>query len=447
VGTGGSGRRRYALDLSPLRTSPDFRLLFAASGVSGFGSFITYVTIPYQVAKLTDDPLLVGLIGVAELVPLLFMAFVGGALADYLDRRLLVLSGEIAFTVLTGVLLLNAFSDAPHLWLLYVVAALTAAIDGIQRPAMDGLVPRLVTPQEIPAASALSSLRMQLASLGGPSLAGVLIATTGVAWVYAIDLATFAFSLACLAAMRTVPPPPSADRPSLRSVAAGLRYARSRPELLGTYLVDINAMLFAFPQALYPFLAERLGGPAVLGLLYAAPSVGSLLATALSGWTGAVHRHGLMVVLAAGVWGLGIGGVGLAHSLWLVLLCLVVAGAADMVSGQFRSIIWNQTIPDHLRGRLAGIEMLSYSTGPLLGNLRAGLAARWVGVGGSVVSGGLLCVAGTLALAAALPSFLRYDGRHGLARKQAEDEAWAAAAAAAPAAVAAVAVPGAAGAP
>lgn len=221
-------RRRYLLDLTPLRTSRDFRLLFAASGVSGFGSFITYVTVPYQVARLTDDPLLVGLLGVAELVPLLVMAFVGGALADYLDRRLLVLSGEVAFTGLTGLLLVNAFSDTPHLWLLYVVAGLTAAIDGVQRPALEGLVPRLVTPQEIPAASALSSLRMQLAALGGPSLAGVLIATTGVAWVYAIDLATFAFSLACLAAMRRVPPPPAADRPSLRSVAAGLRYAGSR---------------------------------------------------------------------------------------------------------------------------------------------------------------------------------------------------------------------------
>lgn len=205
-------RRRYLLDLTPLRTSRDFRLLFAASGVSGFGSFITYVTVPYQVARLTDDPLLVGLLGVAELVPLLVMAFVGGALADYLDRRLLVLSGEVAFTGLTGLLLVNAFSDTPHLWLLYVVAGLTAAIDGVQRPALEGLVPRLVTPQEIPAASALSSLRMQLAALGGPSLAGVLIATTGVAWVYAIDLATFAFSLACLAAMRRVPPPPRSVR-------------------------------------------------------------------------------------------------------------------------------------------------------------------------------------------------------------------------------------------
>jgi MFS family permease len=181
---------------------------------------------------------------------------------------------------------------------------------------------------------------------------------------------------------------------------------------------------------LYPFLAERLGGPAVLGLLYAAPSAGSLVATLSSGWTKRVHRHGLAVVLAAGGWGLAIVGAGLAHTLWLALLCLGLAGASDMISGIFRMTIWNQTIPDHLRGRLAGIEMVSYSTGPLLGNLRAGLTARWVGVGGSIVSGGLLCVAGTVALAVALPRFVRYDGRHGLAGKQAADAAWLARAAA-----------------
>jgi MFS family permease len=424
-----STARRLALDLTPLRTSRDFRLFFGAAGISGLGSFITYVTIPFQVAEMTNDPLLVGLLGVCELVPLLFMAFVGGALADYLDRRLLVLGGEVALTALTGVLLVNSLFDEPHLWVLYVVAGLTAAMDGVQRPAMEGLTPRIVTPAEIPAASALNSLRMQAAQLAGPAAAGVLIATVGLTWVYAIDLATFAVSLLLLLFIRAVPPPPAADRPSLRSVATGLRYARSRPELLGTYLVDINAMFFGMPQALYPFMAQKLGGPAVLGLLYAAPALGSLLATVSSGWTGRVHRHGLMVLLAAGAWGVAIIGVGLTSWLWLALTFLALAGAADMISGLFRMIIWNQTIPDHLRGRLAGIEMLSYSTGPLLGHVRAGLAARWLGVGGSVISGGVLCVLGTVALAAALPSFARYDGRDGLARKQAEDEAWVAAAA------------------
>jgi MFS family permease len=422
---------RLGLDLAPLRSSRDFRLVFTGAGVSAIGSYLTYVSIPYQIYLLTHDPLLVGLLGLCELGPLLFMSFVGGALADYVDRRRLVIIGELAFTVLTAVLLINALLGKPQLWIMFVVAALTTAIDGLQRPALDAIVPRLVAPAQIPAASVLNSLRMNVASLAGPALGGVLLATLPLAWVFAIDLGTFAISLACLAVMRAVPPPPAADRPSLRSIGTGMRYAGRRPELLGTYLVDINAMFFGMAQSLYPFVAARLGGPAVLGLLYAAPSAGSLLATLSSRWTGRVHRHGLAVVLAAGGWGLATVGFGLSPTLWLALTCLVLAGAADMISGIFRSVIWNQTIPDHLRGRLAGIEMLSYTIGPTLGNARAGATARLpgVGVGGSIVWGGVACVAGTLALAAALPAFIRYDGRDGLARKIAEDEAWVAAAA------------------
>jgi MFS family permease len=418
------------MDLTPLRTSRDFRLVFAGGGISMLGSFITYVSIPYQVYLLTHDPLLVGLLGVCELVPLLIMAFVGGALADYVDRRRLVILGEVAFTVLTGALLVNALMGRPQLWLLFVVAALSTTIDGLQRPAFDAMVPRLVRPEELPAAIVLNSLRMNVASLAGPALAGVLLATVDLAWVFAIDLATFAVSLACLAVVRAVPPPPAPVRPSLRSVGAGLRYAGSRPELLGTYLVDINAMFFGMSQALYPFVADRLGGPAVLGLLYAAPSAGALLATVTSRWTGRVHRHGLAVTLAAATWGVAIVGFGVAGTLSFALACLIAAGAADMISGVFRSVIWNQTIPDHLRGRLAGIEMLSYTIGPTLGNARAGAAARFVGVSGSIVWGGLICIAGTAVLAAILPAFLRYDGREGLAQKIAEDEAWASRAAA-----------------
>jgi MFS family permease len=208
-------------------------------------------------------------------------------------------------------------------------------------------------------------------------------------------------------------------------VITGLRYARSRPELLGTYLVDINAMFFGMPQALYPFLATQLGGPRILGLLYAAPAVGSLLATIGSGWTGRVQRHGLMVLLAAALWGVGIVGAGLSTTLWLTLFCLAFAGAADMISGIFRSIVWSQTIPDHLRGRLAGIEMLSYTTGPLLGQLRSGGMARTrLGVTGSIWVGGVLCIVGTAALAVALPRFLNYNGKDGIARKKAADDAW-----------------------
>jgi MFS family permease len=251
----------------------------------------------------------------------------------------------------------------------------------------------------------------------------LLIAHTNMATVYAIDLATFVISLACLAFLRAVPPPEAANRPSLKSVVEGLRYARSRPELLGTYLVDINAMFFAFPVALYPFLADRFGGPAVLGLFYAALSAGSLAVTLTSKWTGRVHRHGLAVLLAAGVWGVGIVIFGLSGWLWLALVGLFIAGAGDMVSGIFRAVIWNQTIPDFLRGRLAGIEMLSYLIGPQLGQTRAGLSARYLGSAGAVLWGGVFCVAGTVALAFVLPAFLRYDGRDGLKRKEAEEAA------------------------
>jgi MFS family permease len=416
--------RRLGIDLTPLR-SRDYRLVFIGGTVSGFGSFITYVTIPFQVAAITDDPLMVGLLGACELLPLLVMAFVGGALADYLDRRLLVRGGELALAALTGVLLVNALSDRPHLWLLYVVAALSACVDGVQRPALEAMVPRLVLPEQLPATMALGSLGMQAGQLGGPALAGLLISAWDLSWVYLFDLATFAVSLVCITLVRAVPPPPAADRPSIKAVVTGLRYARSRPELLGTYLVDINAMFFGMPQALFPFLATQLGGPRILGLLYAAPAVGSMLATLGSGWTGRVHRHGLMVLIAAALWGVGIVGVGLSNTLWLTLFCLAFAGAADMISGIFRTTIWSQTIPDHLRGRLAGIEMLSYMTGPMLGQVRSGLTARTrLGITGSIWLGGALCIAGTVALAATLPRFLRYNGKDGIALKKAADEAW-----------------------
>lgn len=414
---------RSGLDLTPLRTSRDFRLNFLGSMTSMFGAMVTFVAIPYQVARLTGSPLAVGLLGACELVPILIMAFVGGALADYMDRRRLVLLSESAFAVVTGALLVNAALSRPAVWVLFVCSALLAGIDGIQRPALDAMIPRLVAAEQIPAASALGSLRMNIAAVAGPAVGGLLIAAVGLPWVYAVDVVTFAFSLGALLLMHAIPPPTGADRPSLRSVAVGLRYARSRPELLGTYLVDFNAMFFGMPMALFPFVADRMGGPAVLGLLYAAPSAGAILATLTSGWANNVHRHGLMVVLAAGAWGLAIVGFGFADGRWLALLFLAVAGAADMISGMFRSIIWNQTIPDHLRGRLAGIEMVSYTTGPLLGNTEAGLAASVFSLRTSIVSGGILCVVGTGVLALALPAFLRYDGRRALEAKRAADAA------------------------
>jgi MFS family permease len=227
-------------------------------------------------------------------------------------------------------------------------------------------------------------------------------------------MATFAASLVALGLMRAVPPPAGGERPSLRGVLAGIGYARSRPELVGTYSVDLVAMFFGMPLALFPAFAEEFGGAGVLGLLYAAPSAGALVATATSGWTGRVHRHGIAVLWAAAGWGVAIAALGFAPNLWLALVALAVAGGADMVSGIFRTTIWNTTIPDHLRGRLAGIEQVSYSAGPLLGNLEAGVVAAFAGVRGSIVSGGILCVAGVAVAALALPALRAYDAREHL---------------------------------
>src|SRR5919112_5202522 len=283
-------------------------------------------------------------------------------------------------------------------------------------------MPRLVGPELVPSAAALRSLSATVGMIAGPALGGLLVTTFGPAPTYAFDFVSFAASLAALWMMREAPPPPGADRPSLRSIIEGLRYARSRPELLGTYLVDINAMFFGMPMALFPAIAERFGGSSVV-LLYAAPAAGAMLLTLTSGWAKRVNRHGLAVALAAGVWGLAIVGFGLSPTLVPALIFLAIAGAADMVSGLFRMTIWGQTIPDHLRGRLAGIEVVSYTTGPLLGNAESGLAARLFGLRAAVVSGGVLCVAGTLLLALLLPEFIRYDAREGIKRKRAEEAA------------------------
>jgi MFS family permease len=413
-----SGPRRLvrlaAVDLRPLRRHRDYRLLWIGLAVSFLGSEISYVAVPYQVYHLTGSTAVVGLLALVALAPLLLSAVVGGAFADAVDRRRMVLISELGLALLSGVLLVNALLPEPRLWILFVVEAVAASLAGFLRPSLDALTPRLVEKDELMAASALDSLRFQIGLIGGPALAGLLIATIGLAGAFAVDIATFLVSLTALSLMRAVPPPPDAARPSLKSIADGFRYAKSRPELIGTYGVDIVAMFFGMPTALYPAFAKEFGGPAVLGLLYTAPSVGSLIATATSGWTARVHRHGLAVIVAASVWGLGILLLGLAPNLPLALAALVLAGAADMVSGIFRTTIWNQTIPDRLRGRLAGIEQVSYSSGPLLGDVEAGIVGSLVSVRASIVSGGVLCIVGVAAMALLLPAFRRYDAREPL---------------------------------
>jgi MFS family permease len=412
--------RAFALDLTPLRTSRDYRLLFTSQAISFFGTMMSFVVLPWQMYQLTHSSLAVGLLGAAEFIPTISMAFVGGALADYVDRRRMVLTAELLLAASSALLILNSLLPHPKVWVLFFCAIAYAGLNGLQRPSLEALTPKLVPPAMMTAVSALRSIGGTLGGVLGPALGGVVAATFGPALAYTVNFFTFAISLIALWMMRATPPLVNADRPSLHSLMEGLRYARSRPELMGTYFIDINAMFFGMPMALFPAIATKFGGASV-GLLYAAPSAGAFIASIASGWSSRIHRHGLAVTIAAGIWGLAIVAFGFANHLWLALLCLAIAGGSDMVSGLFRMTIWNQTIPDHLRGRLAGIEMVSYMSGPMLGNAEAGIVASLFSIRTSVVSGGVLCVLGTAVLAAVFPAFIHYDGREGLLRKHREE--------------------------
>jgi MFS family permease len=403
--------RAVAMDAGLLRRRRDFRLLVLGQAVSEAGSMLTFVAVPFQVYELTGSSLAVGLLGVAEFAPILVLALVGGALADAFDRRRLVQIAEVGAAVVAGALLANAALSDPQTWVLYLCAALLAAFTALRRPPLDALVPRLVERDELKAAAAVHFTVHNAAFVGGPALAGVLIASAGLEVTYALDAATFLFSLVVLTVMRTPPAPAEALPPSLRRIGEGVRYAASRQELIGTYLVDMNAMFFGMPMALFPAMAKGYGGAEALGVLYAAPAAGSIVVGLTSGWTRHVHRHGRAIACAAAAWGVAIVAFGLADALWLAVACLAAAGGMDAISGIFRSAIWNETIPDHLRGRLAGVEMISWSSGPTLGNAEAGAVAALAGVRASVIAGGLACVAGTVALALALPRFWRYDSR------------------------------------
>jgi MFS family permease len=398
-------------DLSLLKRRRDLRLLIGGFAVSMLGGAFTNVALFVQVYDLTDSTFAVGLLGAAEFVPIVALALIGGALADAFDRRKLIFGSELVSVFISVALLVNALLPSPRLWVLYVAAAGFAGAQAVLRPPLDALFPRLVERDELKAAAAIHGTLANVSQIAGPAFAGLLIAATSVQVAYGIDLASFVLSLTAFALMRTPPPAADAERPSLRGVVEGVRYAVSRQELLGSYVIDMNAMFFGMPFALFPAFAERYGGTSVVGLLWAAPAAGSIVSMVTSGWAARVHHNGRAITLAAAAWGVAIAGFGVSHTLWLALLMLALAGAADGISGIFRGALWNETIPDRLRGRLAGVEMISWASGPLLGNTRAGASAGWWGLGPAVVIGGGLVVAGSGMLAAVLPRFWNYDSR------------------------------------
>jgi MFS family permease len=396
------------IPIAPLRDHRDFRLLYIGQLVSLLGSMMTYVALPYQLYELTHSSFAVGCLGAVQLVPLLLFALWGGAMADAMDRRTLLLGSELVLALSSLALVFNSLASHPSPLVLFVVSAVMSALNGFHRPALDAMTPRLVDREDLRAVAALNTIRGSGAAIAGPALAGFTIAALGLPSTYALDVLSFVVSLGALSLMRSMPPAEGAGKPGWKSIGEGLRYAISRSELIGTYIVDILAMIFAMPMALFPAIAVSLGGAKAAGSLYSAMPVGALGVTLFSGWTRSVDRHGAAVVISAAIWGLAIIALGFSSGLLGAVLCLATAGAADGVSGIFRSTIWNETIPSQLRGRLAGIEMISYMTGPLLGNVRAGWVASVTSNRVSILSGGVICVASVLLCIPLLPGFWRY---------------------------------------
>lgn len=400
------------LDFGPLRHNEALRRLFASQFISSFGSMVSYVAVPWQLYALTRSNAQVGALALVQLVPVVVCALLGGVAADRLDRKRLLVGAEALMALCLAGLLANALIPTPSVpWIYFQVAVLQGA-SGFHRPALEAMTQKLARPEEMAAVAALSSVRGTFAMVGGPALAGLLLAGWGAVGAYLFDFASFLVSLYFLvriprarigAAERAI----ESSHP-LHDLLEGLRFASMRPELVGTYLVDIVAMAFAFPIALFPAIAASDGRTEAVGWLLSAMSLGALMIGLFSGWTGRIRHHGRAVVLAAACWALGIVALGFAPSLLVGLACLVVAGAADMVSGVFRMTIWNQTIPNALRGRLAGIEMISYLSGPLIGNARAGFMADAWGVSAAIWMGGLACLVGVAATGLLLPTFWAY---------------------------------------
>lgn len=403
--------RAAASDITPLRESPPFRRLFFGQAVSLAGTQVTQVAIPLQVYAITRSSLDVGLIGFAGLVPLIVFGLYGGAIADAVDRRKLAMLTSIASMLVSAVLLAQAVLHLHRVSLLFACIAVQAGFAAVDSPTRRAIIPQLVRTEKLPAANTLAYGLNQVAVIVGPLLAGVAVGVGGYQLAYGIDVVSFLAAFYAVARLPSLPPGTGARRAGFASVVEGLRFLGGHPIVMMTFLVDINAMLFAAPRALFPALAYGHfgGGASTAGLLYAAPAVGGVGTMLIGGAIGRVRRQGLGIVLAIVAWGIAITLFGLSSSLWLGLLMLAAAGAADTVSAVYRSTILQVATPMAMQGRLQGVFTVVVSGGPRLGDLRSGAVAAAFTPEISLVSGGLLCIVGIAALALAVPAFVRYD--------------------------------------
>jgi MFS family permease len=405
--------RRVALDLTPVLVSPGFRNLLIGDAVSVIGTQVTAVAIPLQVYAQTRSAAAVGLVGLAGLVPLIVFGLYGGAVADAVDRRRLVLATTSGQAVLSAVLLAQALAGVHWTWLLYVIVALQAALFALDSPARQAFVPRLVEPRLLPAANALRQVEFNVGLTTGPLLAGFIVATWGFSYAYGLDAISFTASLLAVASLPSMAPEGGGRKAGFASVVEGLQFLLTRKVLLLTFVVDIIAMVFGMPRALFAPMSDHVfhAGPSTAGALYSALAAGALLGALFGGWFGRVNRQGLAVVVAIVGWGACIVLFGLTEHLWLALLLLAGAGAADMVSAVFRTAILQTAAPDAMRGRLGGVFIVVVAGGPRLGDARSGGSASLFGLQEAVVTGGVLVIVLTLLVAAMVPRFVAYDAR------------------------------------
>jgi MFS family permease len=399
----------YLINLSILRNNRNYRLLYTGQFVSFFGTMITTVALPYQIYHITNSTLMVGLLSLFQLLPLLVTALLGGALADRYHRRKLLLISEFLLASGCLVLAINAARPAPSIPIIFIVAIFMSGISGLHRPALDSMIQQIVPKNDFAMVAALTTFMYSVGMIAGPAAGGLLMAHFGISTTFLVDFATFFISWIALALMGEIARPASQHIESAwKSVKQGFSFALSRQELLGSYSVDFVAMVFGMPMALFPAIAQHHGGASTLGMLYSAPAVGALAIAFVGGFVTKIKRHGAAIAISAALWGVSIIGFGLANNLLLALFFLALAGLFDAASGMFRQTMWNESIPNNFRGRLSGIEMISYLSGPKLGDTEAGLVAAAFGITASVVSGGVLCVVSVAVCCYALPKFWRY---------------------------------------
>lgn len=402
--------KRILVNTDPLRQSHDFRVLFAGQLVAVFGSQFSMVAVPYEVFELTRSSFQVGAVSLAQLVPLVLGAFLGGSLGDSVDRRRILVVASFLLCLSSSVLALNASLWHPSLVLIYLVSACSAGFGGVVSTACNAAVPNLVEPAHLVAAYASMQVVDQIGTVLAPALSGLLIGVLHLGWLFGLVSLTYLGAAGTMLRMRPISRARGARRPGFGPILEGLRYLRGRQELQGAYLIDIDAMVFGLPRALFPALAVSVfhGGAQVLGWLYAAPGAGALLGALTTGWLERVQRQGQAVIIAVAVWGGAVVAFGLVHVLWACLVLLAVAGWADVISAVLRSTILQSSVPDSFRARISSVQIAVVSGGPRLGDLEAGAVASLVSTEFSVVSGGLACILGAAVLALALPGFRRF---------------------------------------